>query len=412
MKRLHLVHNGTRIGQLLQDQGGTMRLTAPPVDGIARLSLAFAPSETPIRPRLARAYVEGLLPEGDQVRGATARRFGVSAQSPFALLSAIGHDCPGAVQFLSDEQLETGPEGELVPIPDHRIARRLRDLRLNPAAAWIAEGEHWSLGGAQSKFALRWESGRWHEAHGMQATTHILKPGIIGLSSQALTEHISLRALELVGLNVAHSCFTRFEGEAAIVIERFDRILDDGVMYRVHQEDMCQATSSLPNAKYTVEALQIVTTLRRAGTPEAEVIEFVRAVLANWVLGAPDAHAKNYSVILGPDGLVSLAPLYDVSTGLGFGDYPALAMGIGGEKDFKKITGRHVLEFVRSLGVDDGTAIPTAATMALLMPAAFEAAMLELEHDIDDAELEQLQRVQSKLAGHCQHILTALERTG
>src|SRR5699024_2006715 len=102
MKRLFMVSNGVIIGHLDQDHGGALRLTAPPSAGMPRLSLAFAPSTTPIPPRRALAYLEGLLPEGDAVRRATARRFGVSPRSAFALLSAIGRDCPGAVQFLDE----------------------------------------------------------------------------------------------------------------------------------------------------------------------------------------------------------------------------------------------------------------------------------------------------------------------
>lgn len=55
MKRLHLVANDQVIGHLDQDQGGALRLTAPPLAGAPRLSLAFAPSATPIPPRKALA---------------------------------------------------------------------------------------------------------------------------------------------------------------------------------------------------------------------------------------------------------------------------------------------------------------------------------------------------------------------
>src|SRR5699024_3654594 len=86
------------------------------------------------------------------------------------------------------------------------------------------------------------------------------------------------------------------------------------------EPDLCQSTSTLPTNKYTVKAEDVVRVLRGGGATEGGVLEFVRACIANWVLAAPDAHAKNYSVFLGPAGVEALVPLYDVSTGLGYRD--------------------------------------------------------------------------------------------
>lgn len=406
MKRLFMVSNGVIIGHLDQDHGGALRLTAPPSAGMPRLSLAFAPSTTPIPPRRALAYLEGLLPEGDAVRRATARRFGVSPRSAFALLSAIGRDCPGAVQFLDEAQLEDPEPGSLIPVDDERIGSRLRDLRTNSGATWVAEGEHWSLGGAQSKLALRLENGRWHEAHGAEPTTHILKPGITALRSQALVEHLCLRTLSLLGLPVARSEFRLFDGEPAIVIERFDRRRVDGRLVRVHQEDLCQATSTLPADKYSVTALDVVTALRRGGAPEEDVESFVRAVLANWALGAPDAHAKNYSVFLSADD-TALAPLYDVATGFGQETpWPAMAMPIGGASSIHGVTRRHLLKFAAQLGVSQEYVLAAAELLAEGMPTAFDMATREVAGaDIDHAHLE---AIHASLTEHCERLRTTL----
>lgn len=406
MKRLVMVSNGVAIGHLDQDRGGALRLTAPPVVGAPPLSLAFAPSTAPIPPRRALAYIEGLLPEGDAVRRATARRFGISPRSPFALLSAIGRDCPGAVQFFDDAQMAGSARGNLVPIDDERIGARLRELRTNSGATWVAEGEHWSLGGAQSKLALRLENGRWHEAHGAEPTTHILKPGITALRSQALIEHLCLRTLGLFGLPVARSEYRVFDGEPAIVIERFDRRRVDGRLLRVHQEDLCQATSTLPADKYSVTALDVVTTLRRGGAPEADVEVFVRSVLANWVLGAPDAHAKNFSVFLSADE-TALAPLYDVATGFGQDDpWPAMAMSIGGASSIHEVTHRHLQKFAAQLGVNEERIIAWAGILADGMPTAFAMAVREIsEEKVDHGQVE---GIQTALTAHCLHIRTAL----
>lgn len=103
-----------------------------------------------------RAYLAGILPDTREVREAMAGRLGVSSESQFSLLGEMGADFPGAIQFLSDEQWENygSDDGELVPVDDAQIAARLRGLR-EGRQDWGEGGEHWSLGGAQKKFALR-----------------------------------------------------------------------------------------------------------------------------------------------------------------------------------------------------------------------------------------------------------------
>lgn len=404
-----MVLDGHEVGQLIQDRHGTTRVTAQPTEGLPRVSLAFPASDEPVKPLPTRAYLAGLLPDNADVREAIARRFGVSSESQFALMSVIGADCPGAIQFLTDEQIGQHVAKDLTPTSDAEIAERLRAFRAGQSD-WGAPGEHWSLGGAQAKMALRFESGAWHHAEGIAATSHIIKPGISRLESQALVEHVSLRTLGLLGLRVARSEFTYFEDEPAIVVERFDRYLDDeGELRRVHQEDLCQSTSTLPTKKYDVRAEDVIRVLRGSGASEDTILEFVRSVVANWVLAAPDGHAKNYSVFLDPTGIAALAPLYDVSTGLGYSDSDNLAMGFAGQKEIRKVTGRHLLEFARDVGVDGKRVLEAARTMAAFMPFAFAAAVLETEASTEDQQW--LNTTTEKLSEHCQHVQSVLERT-
>lgn len=413
MKTLRMVLDGHIVGQLVQDNHGATRVTAHPTEDLPRVSLAFPASGTAVKPRPTRAYLAGLLPDNEDVRVAIARRFKVSPESQFALMTVIGADCPGAIQFLTDQQLEEPVMQALKPISDAEIAQRLRDFRAGEAD-WGAPGEHWSLGGAQAKMALRLEGGSWHQAEGTEATSHIIKPGIARLRSQALIEHVSLRALGHLGLRVAESRFSYFEDQPAIIVKRFDRLWDDhGVLRRVHQEDLCQSTSTFPGKKYDVKAEDAIKVLRGGGASEEIIFEFVRAVIANWVLAAPDAHGKNYSVVLGPAGVEALTPLYDVSTGLGYPDAEKVAMGFGGEKEIRKITGRHLLEFASTVGVDGNLLLVAAASMASYMPSAFLKAIDDAQREVEmaDEDQEWLGNTAKKLAAHCEHVLTVLKPT-
>jgi serine/threonine-protein kinase HipA len=100
-------------------------------------------------------------------------------------------------------------------------------------------------------------------------------------------------------------------------VERFDRrwTRDDRLL-RLPQEDLCQALSVPPSRKYEadggpgVEA--ILNILQGSDDPEHDRRKFLRAIIAFWLIGATDGHAKNFSIFLSPGGRYALTPLYDV----------------------------------------------------------------------------------------------------
>ena len=52
------------------------------------------------------AFLWGLLPDNEHVLARWATKFQVSARNVFALISHVGEDCAGAVQFVTPERLE------------------------------------------------------------------------------------------------------------------------------------------------------------------------------------------------------------------------------------------------------------------------------------------------------------------
>ena len=56
--------------------------------------------------------------------------------------------------------------------------------------------------------------------------------------------------------------------------------------------------------------------------------------MLNWILGATDSHAKNFSLLIGPIGHVRLAPLYDIASFFPYTAVPRrlkLSNRVGGE---------------------------------------------------------------------------------
>lgn len=405
MKELLVLLHQEVIGVLEQSTQGNRTFRYLESESPQELSLALPYRLDPYPRRHTDAFIEGLLPEGLGVRQALADAFDISPENPFALLENIGLECAGAVQFVSPAELDSAIEGkgELISCTEREIGHRLRTLISEPKGSWIVNRERWSLAGAQSKFALRWKDG-WFEATGANPTTHIFKPGIHDFKDQALNEHLCLRTLSKTGLTVARSEYVEFDGAPAIVIKRYDRDVDeaDGHVIRIHQEDFCQATSTMPKNKYESHkgpsALKIIATLRHAGTDEEEVHRFVEGLIGNYLLGAPDAHAKNYSVILAPN-LVALAPLYDIASGLpyehrGEDGFPnkndglrKAAMAIGGEGRFGRVERRHWSKFAADANIDEEWLVTTVGALASIIPDALDEVIDEEHEAINGSDL-------------------------
>ena len=367
--------HGARRFRYLEDYGGT---EATP------LSLSMSLSTAEHVGRRIDPYLQGLLPDSAEVLERWAEAFAVSPRNPFARLEHMGLDCAGAVQFVPEGRASTTFERDATvqPLSRVQIGARIRQLRQEPSS-WKVSGEHWSLGGAQSKFTLAAQDGDWFETLGGATSTHIVKPGISGYRDQALIEHVCLTALRGVGLPAARSSLEDFDGETALVVTRFDRRRDrSGTVVRVHQEDMCQALSVYPRRKYEgnggPSSVQIVDLLRtRASDPEGAVRQFVDAHVANYLLGAPDAHAKNFAVLLA-GSQVALAPLYDVASALPYDvegtatELDRAAMAIGGERRFGHVTARHWESFARRARIDGSALRERVIELAGAIPPAVD----------------------------------------
>jgi serine/threonine-protein kinase HipA len=348
------------------------------------------------------AFLWGLLPDNDRVLDRWARRFQVSARNAFALLSHVGEDCAGAVQFVSPERIDalTNKEPEpVVWLSEDELAERLRTLR-EDHAAWRAPRDtgQFSLAGAQPKTALLHENGRWGIPSGRTPTTHILKPPTGEFDGHAENEHFCLKLARRLGLPTASTQVMRFGNEVAIVIERYDRRRQDGEIHRVHQEDMCQALAVPPIRKYENEggpgAVEIVDLLRAASSARVDdVATFVDALVFNWLIAGTDAHAKNYSVLIGAGGRARLAPLYDIASALPYDDMDQralkLAMRVGGEYRLRDISVRDWRRLADRLRLPaDGVLSRIEDLAAQLLEAAAavreEIAREGLTHDVID----------------------------
>jgi serine/threonine-protein kinase HipA len=318
------------------------------------------------------AVFDNLLPDNDDIRRRLAERVGAGGYDAYSLLSAVGRDCVGALQFLP-EGMDPGTAGSLEgrPLEDTDIAAMLGDLRRAPLGL-DEEGEfRISLAGAQEKTALLYWQDQWQVPHGATATTHILKPEIgrlphgIDLSQSIENEHLCMRLTAGFGLSAARTEIREFAGRRALVVERFDRLhTRDDRLLRLPQEDCCQALSVPPPRKYEPDGgpgmRQILDLLKASDEPEADQRTFLKAQIVFWLLGATDGHAKNFSIFLLPGGRFRLTPLYDVMSAQPNVDAGEirhngmkLAMAVGDSRHYTidSILPRHFLQTAANAGV-------------------------------------------------------------
>ncbi|WP_417491210.1 type II toxin-antitoxin system HipA family toxin [Maricaulis sp.] len=265
------------------------------------LLTGFRPVQTRVPP-----FFSNLLPEG-ALRRYLAGRAGIKEAREFPLLGILGGDLPGAVVVRPAEG-EEWPAGD-----DHQHDEdEGRAMRF-------------SLAGVQLKFSavMGARGGLTIPASGAGGDWIIKLPSATytgvpenEFSMMELARHagIDVPEVKLVpvqgvgGLPVG----TDEIGGDAFAIRRFDRGADHK---RIHMEDFAQIFSVFPERKYQkanyCNLAEVIWT--EIGTPG--VIEFVRRLVFNALIGNADMHLKNWSLIY-PDGRTpALAPAYDfVST--------------------------------------------------------------------------------------------------
>ena len=390
--RLAVLLSGSHVADLERTRSGSVRLTyrsARSIDSTP-LSLALPAGPGSFAGEAVERWLWGLLPESDDALAAVRRLYGADPRDPLSLLAVIGLDCAGAVQFcLPDDVSNVATRAALLEhATPASVEARLAQMRLDDAASWTMPEDHWSLGGTQQKLTLHRQGDRWFWPRGSAPSTHIVKPGVRTAQAQTLIEHVTTRAAVLIGLSAAHTTYADFASERAIVSTRFDRRSDHDGVTRLHQEDLCQALgirekyqeSGGPSARDVVKLLRDrAATARQAS---ANVAGFLDCLIFNTLVAAPDAHARNFAVLLDGDD-VAFAPMYDVATGLAYRPSPGrsrvLSMSIGGTYDADLITVDTWRRSAQDLAVSSDEVLARVQAIGAALPPAFETALSEVD---------------------------------
>ncbi|WP_303907335.1 type II toxin-antitoxin system HipA family toxin [Thiohalomonas denitrificans] len=368
-------------------------------------SLPITPDNAPYKGAKVRDWFENLLPDSESIRKRLAGRFGADSLSAFDLLAEIGRDCVGALQILPEGQTPPPATIEGEPLDEAGVASVLEAAVSPSRFRQLREDSDLriSIAGAQEKTALLRHEGQWLLPSGATPTTHIFKLplGLIGgerkldMRDSVENEWLCSRILHAYDLPVANCEVASFEGHRALIVERFDRRFshDGSRLWRLPQEDLCQALGVSPLRKYEKDGGPgigpIMEHLAHSANKRSDRVTFFEAQLLFWLLRAPDGHAKNFSQRLLPRGEFQLTPLYDVIS-----VYPVLgntarqisphkvemAMAIRGKNvhwKMKDIQRRHWNAVARHYGIGKD-AEPIIARVIETTPRVIETVRAEL----------------------------------
>ncbi|WP_170575955.1 type II toxin-antitoxin system HipA family toxin [Ruegeria atlantica] len=270
-------------------------------DEFGELYTDFRPYQKRVMP-----FFSNLLPEGHLLKY-LAEQAGVNPEREFYLLWALGHDLPGAITITPADG-EAWPPDATDGSDDQGDDQRENALRF-------------SLAGVQLKFSAVMEAsgGLTIPASGVGGSWIVKLPsrefaGVpeneFSMMKLASLIGMNVPAIDLVSINTIKNLPEGIEkiGNHAFVIERFDRLSGGS---RVHIEDFAQVFGLYPEDKYGNGSFRNIAQVIAAEGNDADIIEYVRRLTFNMLIGNADMHMKNWSLIYPDRRYVSLAPAYD-----------------------------------------------------------------------------------------------------
>ena len=365
----------------------------------------------------ATSYFDGLLPDDRTVRDKIAAREHAESAGIFDLLAVIGRDCVGALRFVPEGADSGDPtKMEYRPVTDDEIAARLAALGTNPLGLYAEEDDfRISIAGVQEKTAFLQIDNQWQLPLGPTPTSHIFKPAMkVGpdgadFSDTAWNEWLCLVLCRALGLETAKAEVRMYDSKPVIVVERFDRTWQEGVLYRLPQEDLCQALGVPPLRKYQSDGgpgiVEVMEILNGAAAPHEDRLTFMKAHIMFWLLAAIDGHAKNFSIFLSPGGF-RLTPLYDVMSAAPYPEFPAqkikLAMSLGDKGYYRlsQIQLRHFYQTGEKAGLHEQDMESIFSDLAARMEGVIaEAAALAADANMPESTSGPILAGVSKRAG-------------
>ncbi|HFS3713463.1 TPA: type II toxin-antitoxin system HipA family toxin [Escherichia coli] len=390
MPKLVTWMNNQRVGELTKLANGAHTFKYAPewlASRYARpLSLSLPLQRGNITSDAVFNFFDNLLPDSPIVRDRIVKRYHAKSRQPFDLLSEIGRDSVGAVTLIPEDETVTRPIMAWEKLTEARLEEVLTAYKADIPLGMIREENDFriSVAGAQEKTALLRIGNDWCIPKGITPTTHIIKLPI-----------------GEIGLNVPDAEIIKAGNVRALAVERFDRRwnAERTVLLRLPQEDMCQTFGLPSSVKYESDGgpgiARIMAFLMGSSEALKDRYDFMKFQVFQWLIGATDGHAKNFSVFIQAGGSYRLTPFYDIisafpvlgGTGIHISDLK-LAMGLNASKGKKtaidKIYPRHFLATAKVLRFPEVQMHEILSDFARMIPAALDNVKTSLPTDFPE----------------------------
>lgn len=192
-----------------------------------------------------------------------------------------------------------------------------------------------SLTGVQPKLSLHL-----NEYEGSQRLTivglwggFICKPQTLQFEQMPETEDLTMHLAELARIDVVPHTLIRMADDALCYLTR--RIDRTATGEKIAMEDMCQLTERQTEHKYKSSYERIAKAIGQySSIPKMDITNYFEVILFSWITGNNDMHLKNFSLYEPYDGMIRLAPAYDLINAaiLNPKDDEELALTLNGKK--------------------------------------------------------------------------------
>lgn len=350
-------------------------------------------------------FFDNLLPE-ESLRVVVAADANIVAADAFGLLEAFGAESAGALTLVRPG--EPLPPASLRALPAAALSARIAALPRKPLAADAPK--RMSLAGAQHKLAVVRQHDALSEPVGAAASTDILKPDHAHRDAYPHTvanEWFVMSLATRAGLAVPRVDLLRVP-EPVYLVERFDRVRTKHGTQRLHAIDACQLLGVSRAFKYREMSPATLGACARACRPPlAARQQLFRWLAFNVLVGNNDAHLKNVSFLVGPDGAM-LAPFYDLLATALYpfdADRPAdvdaaeLPMRIGDAARIGDIRASHFDAAAREMGLAPSVAARFLRELVERVPGLAADLLRDAETIATPGELRVLRMVVHNLIG-------------
>lgn len=170
-----------------------------------------------------------------------------------------------------------------------------------------------------------------------------------------------------------------------------------------------------PTKKYQNEggpgAPEMLDVIRsHSGEPQEDAWSFARALMFNWLIGGTDAHAKNFSMLIGAGGRARFAPLYDVASTLVYDFDPRklnFATKIGGMYLIEEIGPRQWDKFASEARLPKQEVAAAVHELTQALPTAIHRIAAQARSEgLDHSVIPRMVDILSARAERCARLLS------